>query len=61
MAPILITVAAATFSTTLPCNPFLVSGTLAFQGVDLNASLGCSASTFGVPLRVTDTLLVTFQ
>lgn len=59
--PIVVSLASATFTTRLPCNPFLVGGTLAFQGVDLNATNGCSASTFGVPLRVTDTLVVTFQ
>ncbi len=59
--PILVNVAAAGFQTTVPCDPFLVGGRLAFQGVDIGAGTGCPTSTFGVPLRTTNTLVVTFQ
>jgi hypothetical protein len=56
--PLLATVASARFNTRIPCDPFLIGGSLAFQGFDVGAPFGC---TFGVELRTTDTLVVTFQ
>jgi hypothetical protein len=59
--PTLVTLPGDRFATTLPCNPLLVGGRLAFQGVDVGAGGGCSAATFGVALRTTNTLVATFQ
>jgi hypothetical protein len=58
VSPIFVTVQAPRFSALVPCDPFLAGASMAFQGIDLNASTGC---TFGVPLRTTDTVVATFQ
>lgn len=58
VSPIIATIPRDTFSTILPCDPSLVGGVIGFQGLDVNATTGC---TFGVPLRTTDTLAVTLQ
>lgn len=45
----------------LPCEVSLVGVSLAFQGVDVGAPGGCGAGLFGVPFRVTDTVVVTVR
>jgi hypothetical protein len=59
--PIVTTIFGTTFATNLPCDPFLVGARLGFQGIDVAAPFGCTASQIGVALRTTDTLAVTFQ
>lgn len=43
----------------LPCNPALVGGTIALQGIDVGTKAACAA--FGVPLSTTDTAHITVQ
>lgn len=42
----------------VPCDPNLVGGQLAVQFIDFFVSGGCGAALFGVPLAVSDTMLV---
>ena len=61
LTSILLSVIGSSLTLTVPCDPFLVGGMLAFQGVSLGTSGGCTAAQFGVAFAVTDTLIATFQ
>jgi hypothetical protein len=59
--PTLVAQFGSSLAVSIPCAVGLVGFPLAFQGIDLGATNGCSAATFGVPFRVTDTLVVRIQ
>jgi hypothetical protein len=45
----------------IPVNQALVGFSIAVQGVLLGVAGGCTATAFGVPLIVTDTLRITIR
>jgi hypothetical protein len=59
--PALVVLPFGSASVTIPCDALLVGGTVAVQGIDIGAGLGCPTAAFGVPLRTTETLLITVQ
>ncbi|MBK9385698.1 MAG: hypothetical protein IPN34_12885 [Planctomycetes bacterium] len=59
--PALVVLPFGNVNLTIPCDALLVGGTVAAQGLDIGAGLGCPTSLFGVPFRTTETLLITVQ
>lgn len=58
VAPILHAEMTGSLRLLVPCDPNLVGGQLAVQFIDFFVSGGCGAALFGVPLAVSDTMLV---
>ena len=64
VAPIVLTVAAATTTITAPCAPNLLGAILAFQGAEVilaNTTSACGPPQYGVSFRTTDTIVATFH
>ncbi|MBL8898724.1 MAG: hypothetical protein JNM84_13890 [Planctomycetes bacterium] len=59
--PALVVLPFGSVNLTIPCDALLVGGTVAVQGIDVGAGLGCPTALFGVPFRTTETLLITVQ
>lgn len=61
VATVFATISGSSFRVLVPCDRQLIGASLAFQGIDVLAPFGCGIRDFGVPLRVTNTLVATFQ